>query len=142
MPAGPVTPEPPANLTLGRAGEEAAAAFLKSQGYRIRERNWRHKSMELDLICEQGGDLVFVEVKTRASGTLAPGAHSVNAEKRRRLIRAATMYLSKKKLWERPCRFDLVSMLALEDGSFRPRLHKNAFSIEDAPRTGKYYQPF
>ncbi len=53
-------------LKLGRDGETAALAFLKKKNYRILEKNFRAKVGEIDIIAEQGGVIVFVEVKARS----------------------------------------------------------------------------
>jgi putative endonuclease len=102
---------PAGHLDLGRQGEDAAAALLTSRGLRILERNLRLGRLELDLVCEDGDTLVFVEVKTRAEGSLATPADGLTKQKRSRLLRAAQLYLSKYDLWHRPCRLDLVAVL-------------------------------
>ena len=106
----------PAHLTLGARGEEAAARFLERAGLHILERNWRWKQWELDLICEEGDTLVFVEVKTRGPGSLAAPADALDQAKQAKLGKAAAQYLSKHKAWERPCRFDLASVRITESG--------------------------
>ena len=56
---------------IGDRGEAVAASFLEEAGYRVLERNYRFKHKEVDLVCydpRKGGEIVFVEVKTR-SGT-------------------------------------------------------------------------
>ncbi|MGE5575968.1 MAG: YraN family protein [Syntrophothermus sp.] len=78
---------------LGEKGELAAACFLAGQGYRIVERNWRGRGGELDIIALDGGCLVFVEVRTRASPGFGEAGESVGPEKRRRLIACAVDYL-------------------------------------------------
>lgn len=105
---------PAGHLSLGARGEEAAARFLERAGLRLLERNWRWKQWELDLICEEGETLVFAEVKTRGPGSLAAPADALNAAKQAKLFKAAAQYLSKHKAWERPCRFDLVSVRITE----------------------------
>jgi putative endonuclease len=102
---------PARHLDIGRQGEEAAAALLTGKGLRIIERNLRLGRLELDLVCEDGDTLVFVEVKTRAEGSLATPADGLTLQKRRRLLRAVQLYLSKRGLWHRPCRLDLVAVL-------------------------------
>ena len=106
MPAGH-----PKHLDLGRQGEEAAARLLEGKGLRILERNLRLGRLELDLVCEDGDTLVFVEVKTRAEGSLATPADGLTAQKRSRLLRAVQAYLAQHDLWHRPCRLDLVAVL-------------------------------
>lgn len=101
---------PARHLDIGRIGEDAAAAHLAAKGLTVLERNVVLGRLELDLVCEDGDTLVFVEVKTRAEGSLATPADGLTAQKRSRLVRAAQSYLSLHDLWERPCRFDLVSV--------------------------------
>jgi putative endonuclease len=130
------------HLSTGRSGEEAAARYLKRAGYRILERNWRHKSWELDLVCQDGDTLVFVEVKTRDAGSLARPDQALDQTKRARLTRAASHYLSSKQAWERPCRFDLVSLVRSGE-DFQLEHVENAFDI--APSLGgghTHWQPW
>ena len=47
---------------IGSRYEEAAAAFLQSQGFRILEKNFRCRQGEIDLVCQEGKELVFTEV--------------------------------------------------------------------------------
>lgn len=82
--------------------------MLRNAGYRIIARNWRHGGLELDIVCEEGDTVVFVEVKTRALTGLTSPHEALTREKRRRLIRAARAWLSANDAWDRPCRFDLV----------------------------------
>ncbi|MDO9591968.1 MAG: YraN family protein, partial [Erysipelotrichaceae bacterium] len=102
---------PARHLDLGRQGEEAAAKLLADKGLRILERNLRLGRLELDLVCEEGDTIVFVEVKTRAEGSLATPADGLTRQKCSRLQRAAQLYLSQHELWHRPCRLDLVAVL-------------------------------
>lgn len=97
-------------LLLGRRGELAALILLAVKGYRLRHRNWRTPEGELDLVVERGGEVVFVEVKSRAGTGYGGAAAAVDADKRRRLARTASVYLSRFRLWDRPCRFDVVTV--------------------------------
>jgi putative endonuclease len=65
---------------------------------------------ELDLVVERRGTVVFVEVKTRSDADFGGAAARVDAAKVRRLSRVAAIYLSDHGLWERPTRFDVVTV--------------------------------
>lgn len=94
---------------FGRTAEDAAAELLRRNGLRVIARNWRCGPLELDLVCEDGDTLVFVEVRAReASGMVSP-LESLTPAKRRALCRAARRYLEATGGWERPCRFDVVA---------------------------------
>lgn len=102
------------HLSTGRAGEDLAAAYLAEKGFRILERNFRCPRGEIDLVCEQGGVLVFVEVKARSGTERGEPGEAVGRDKQARLVKAASLYLSRRRAWERPCRFDLVSVIFLD----------------------------
>ena len=96
---------------IGAAGEAAAADFLRREhGFRVLARNWRHGRDELDLVCLDGGVLVFVEVKTRAAGALVGGYEAVDARKKRALRRAALAYLVRLDAPPVAYRFDVVEV--------------------------------
>ncbi len=100
------------HLRTGREGEDAAARAARARGWKILDRNWRAGHLELDIVCEDGEELVFLEVKTRAENSLGSPREALTREKRRRLIRAAQAWLSAHDAWERPCRFDLACVTA------------------------------
>ncbi|MBP2017715.1 putative endonuclease [Symbiobacterium terraclitae] len=112
---------------VGQEGEDAAAAYLASLGYRIVARNVRFRAGEIDLVAEDGGVLVFVEVKTRRGRGFGSPAEAVTAEKRRRLVRLASLYLARRGGPVPPCRFDVVSVEPGPDGRYRCEVIKGAF---------------
>lgn len=95
---------------LGRRGEWVALGLLAFKGYRPRHRNWRGAGGELDLVVERRGEIVFVEVKTRSTDLYGGAGGAVNAKKQKILTRASSAYLSRFDLWDRPCRFDIVTI--------------------------------
>ncbi len=97
---------------LGQAGEQAATDMLCAKGFRVRDRNWRQGSLELDMVCLDADTLVFVEVRTRVAGGLVSPVESMTPAKRRTFIKAARTYLTEKGLWDMPCRFDAVFAVA------------------------------
>lgn len=113
----------------GAMGEEVAAHFLESRGFRVLARNWRYRQLELDLVCQDGEDLVFVEVKTRGRGSMGTPHDGLDATKRERLGRAAARYLSATDNWEVPCRFDLVAVTENESGKVDVEHIENAFDL-------------
>ncbi|MGB9723808.1 MAG: YraN family protein [Chloroflexia bacterium] len=95
---------------LGRLGEAAAEAFLLQQGYEIVERNWRCRQGELDLVGRQGGDWVFIEVRSRRSSTCGSAEESVTPAKQRRLLGLAEAYLQAHGLEGVSWRIDVVAV--------------------------------
>jgi putative endonuclease len=93
---------------MNRAGaraEDLCAGLLRGAGLRVLERNWRCRLGEIDLIAEQGGVLVFAEVRMRRGWAFGGAGESVTAAKRARIIAAARLYLSRRP--EAQCRFDV-----------------------------------
>ena len=72
-------------LQFGREGESAAIAFLKENGYRILEKNFRSKLGEIDVIAEQGGVIVFIEVKALSDHELDHPFDALTPTKQKRL---------------------------------------------------------
>ncbi|CAN5530861.1 YraN family protein [soil metagenome] len=74
---------------LGRRGEDLAVAHLVTSGLMIVERNWRCAQGEIDVIARDGGELVFVEVKTRSSERYGHPLEAITPVKLARLRRLA-----------------------------------------------------
>jgi putative endonuclease len=95
---------------LGRRGEALARRHLQSRGYVVLEANYRTRNGEIDLVAEKDGGIVFVEVRTRASGRFGPPEESVTPEKREHLVAAAQQYLQDRDAADRDWRIDLVAV--------------------------------
>ena len=93
----------------GRAAEDAAAVFLRAKGMVVVERNFRVKVGEIDLVARDRDEIVFVEVRARASAAFGGAAASVGGAKRRKLIKAARVWLQTR-AYSGPCRFDVVAV--------------------------------
>lgn len=96
---------------LGRSGEEQAKLYLQKKGFKIMAKNYRSPFGEVDLICEEKNDLVFVEVKTRHSLEYGDGSEAVDFSKKEKLLKSALYYLKAHDLESRNFRFDVVSIL-------------------------------
>ena len=115
---------------LGNAGEDIAATYLEQHGYRILERQYRCKLGEIDIIAEQAGEIIFVEVKTRRTNSCGAPALAVNYYKRRKIIRTARWYVMHKNMDDRNCRFDVLEVYASHNGGCAVRAIENAFEVE------------
>ena len=102
---------------LGTHGEKVAEKHLVHLGYRILERNWRWQKGELDLVAEQGEEVVFVEVKARRSQSYGPPEESVTRAKREKLIQAAYAYLGSANRQDSEWRIDVVAIDMEHDGT-------------------------
>jgi len=89
----------------GARAEDLCAQLLEGAGLRVLARNWRCRHGEIDLIAEEGGTLVFAEVRMRSNAGFGGAAESITAAKRGRLLAAARLYLSLRR--EAPARFDV-----------------------------------
>lgn len=95
---------------LGLVGEALAAKTLADRGYAILERRYRTGRGEIDIIADDDGTLVFVEVRARADAECGSAAESVTDAKKRRVCRMAAEYLAVRQIANRPCRFDVVAI--------------------------------
>ncbi len=110
----------------GAQGEDLAARYLSRKGFRILERNYRFERGEIDLIAEDGDELVFVEVKARRSKSYGEPEDAVTPQKEEQIKKTAEGYLFEHQIEDRPCRFDVVSIL-FSNGKAEIRHIPNAF---------------
>ncbi len=95
---------------FGNAGEELAAEFLQSKGLAILESQYKKTFGEIDLICQDGDEVVFVEVKSRHTSTFGYPEDSVTPQKIRHILRVAQGYLDETKRTESPWRIDVLAI--------------------------------
>ena len=100
----------PDNLSLGHKGEQIALRFLKNQGYRFIQSNFRTKVGEIDLIFEDKPFIVFVEVKTRTHNTQGLPEEAVNFRKISHITKTAQLYIQQNNLSHTPARIDVVAV--------------------------------
>ncbi|EXI79072.1 MAG: hypothetical protein AW10_02714 [Candidatus Accumulibacter appositus] len=102
----------------GVRAERLAATFLEAKGLSILARNYRCRGGEVDLICQERGVLVFVEVRLRRNPGYGGAAASITSSKQARIILAARHYLaSHSGLREPECRFDCLLLDALSEAA-------------------------
>ena len=113
---------------LGILGEKLAAEELARRGYALLARRYRTRCGEIDIVADDRGTLVFVEVKARADAEFGSAAEAVTPWKQRRLARMARDYLTRERVVDRPCRFDVVAIMF--DGP-EPSIEvfRNAFDV-------------
>ncbi len=104
----------PLHLQTGKYGEEKAADYLTHIGYRIIAKNVSCRHGEIDIIANDGDEIVFVEVRTRSFGWLMPPECTVGPEKIKKLKKAARIWTENRKytgFW----RIDLIA-ITLKEG--------------------------
>lgn len=117
----------------GERAESLAARFLETEGFSILGRNYRTRFGEIDVVAEEKGQIVFVEVRSLGPGAGHSPEETIGWAKQKRLCRAALAYLQQKGLEGRPARFDVIAILE-GDPSTGARLRhlRNAFDfLED-----------
>lgn len=112
--------------TLGQEMEERACGFLQSHGLDLIERNYRTRRGEIDLVMRDGGQLVFVEVRFRASQRFGGALASVDGRKQARLIAAARHYMLARN-YQGQARFDVVAL----EGTEQVQWIRDAFGVVD-----------
>ena len=112
--------------SLGKLGEDYAAAYLDQLGFRLVAANFALPvgrnlrgavvNAEIDLVAYDGDTLCFIEVKTRASDWFAPPQVNVDLRKRCQITRAARVYRQMLGIEDEPHRYDVVTVV-LSDAS-------------------------
>ena len=119
--------------SLGALGEALACRELERRGYIILDRRFRTRCGEIDIVARDGGVLVFVEVRTRSSGSFGTPFESVNWKKQQRLCRMAASYLFLRRVADVACRFDVVAVVE-HSGRRTIELVKGAFDMQQFQR--------
>lgn len=112
---------------IGQQAETWVLGYLQKQGLELVTRNFRCHRGEIDLILRDKQDLVFVEVRYRLHKNYGTGIDSINGTKQRKIIHSAEYYLYSQKLWDHPCRFDVVGVTLDLADKIEITWEKNAF---------------
>lgn len=83
----------------GNKAEEAVAEHLQSRGYKIKDRNWKTKQCEIDIVAEKDGCIYFVEVKYRSNTSQGSGFDYITPAKQRQMAFAADYWVAQNR-WE------------------------------------------
>ena len=137
--------------SLGKLGEDYAAAYLDQLGYRLVAANFTLPvgrnlrgavvTAEIDLVAYDGDTLCFVEVKTRASDWFAPPQVNVDLRKRRQITRAARVYRQMLGVDDDPHRYDVVTVVIGDTTTPRIELLRN-FWTEASLRKRRWQTDF
>ncbi len=95
---------------LGTEGEQIAVDYLIKKGYKIKERNWRFKKAEIDIIAQLENFLIAVEVKTRSTDDFGDPQDFLKPKQKKLLIGAMDEYVVSKDL-NVEVRFDVIGII-------------------------------
>ncbi len=109
----------------GKKNEDKAVEYLKESGYIIRERNFRSRFGEIDIIAEDGSNIVIIEVRSKKDTKYGFPEETINQKKIKRIIKTAQIYITARGLENRQIRFDIISIV--NNNIFHI---KNAFDLD------------
>ncbi len=101
---------------LGAFGERLAVEMLLSKGYTVRERNFRTREGEIDIVAERDNVLAFIEVRARLGASKGTAAESVSPAKQRRLVALAEAYMQAREDLPPESRIDVIALDLSADG--------------------------
>jgi len=113
---------------FGKESESLAVRYLKKNGYKILEQNYRNKIGEIDIIAKEKGTLVFVEVKARKTHVFGNPKWAVTPKKQRKISMVALYYLKATKQTHVKARFDVIALSLAKDNP-QIEIIKNAFEL-------------
>ena len=112
---------------LGTKGERIAEKFLKKNGFKIVEKNYKNRYGEIDIVASDDDYLVFVEVKTKSCADFSEPETWVDFKKQNQLNKMANFYLSEKDIRDVNCRFDVIGITLEKDNKEKIVHIENAF---------------
>ncbi|MFU8812981.1 MAG: YraN family protein [Balneolaceae bacterium] len=95
----------------GQEAEEIAAAYLESKEYLILDRNYRFERAEIDIVAFDHKQVIFVEVKARATTYFGHPEEYVTPDKEKNIKKAAEAWIYERKMETALVRFDIVSIV-------------------------------
>ncbi len=116
--------------SLGKAGEDLACRELERRGYAISARRYRTRFGEIDIVADDHGVIVFVEVKARRSSRYGSAAEAIPIRKRRRIGAMALDYLAWTQALNRRCRFDVVAIDRIGSPDVEVQVIRDAFQLD------------
>lgn len=111
---------------IGRWGESRAVEFLKDNGIQILAQNIHNQFGEIDILGEDDGQIIFVEVKTLRSKKFGNPEISVNERKKSHMVNSALQYLQEVNLMDREWRIDVLAIFTEPSGKIEFTWFKNA----------------
>ncbi|CUS35284.1 conserved hypothetical protein [Candidatus Nitrospira nitrosa] len=116
---------------FGQVSEMRAEQFLIAKGYRILDRNVRLSIGELDLVADDQGVVVFVEVKGRSTEAFGGALSAVDRRKQAKLSKLAAQYLAQRHWSDKLCRFDVVLVQGKPSAPGQIEHISNAFDVTE-----------
>jgi len=108
------------SAAIGQQAEDVALKFLQTKGMRLIARNYRCKLGEIDLVMQDDGALVFIEVRYRKQSNFGDGAESVDFRKQQKIIRSAEHFLQQHRQYSQsPCRIDVISISKQQNSDYQ-----------------------
>ena len=111
---------------IGDDGEQAAAAWLSSEGHEIVARNWRTKWCEIDIISRRDDEVFFTEVKYRKNDRYGGGLAAITSKKYQQIRFAAELFIAKN-----PQLAALTPKILVADVTNSPPIVQNVIEVDD-----------
>ncbi len=110
----------------GNWGEQQALVYIQKNKphWQILYTNWKHKKCEVDIICKDAQQIVFIEVKTRTSDKFGYPEEAVGYKKKQKLAEAASVFIEEIN-HHGEIRFDILSITIQKSST-------EIYHIEDA----------
>ena len=127
------TDEISSHITTGITGEKIARKYLKRHKFRILKTNYSGPHGEIDIIAQEGPDLVFIEVKTRSEEKFFTAESAVDRDKQKHIIKTASNFIEQYRLKKWPCRYDIVAIILDNENTPTIRHTRDAFAPRNTP---------
>lgn len=98
------------NKNVGGLAESLALKYLKNKGYRIIGQNKQISHLEIDILANFKGKLVFIEVKSRINTSFEEIEDAMTSFKLKKLKRAINRYIYRRKIDPDCVQLDFVAV--------------------------------